>query len=166
MRFIIVTFISLLMSLSCKNEAEKQMDEDHGAAPKYVSFGKKITADDAEWAKSMLSYYHTLKVGDTMTSKFKATVSDVCQVKGCWMKLTLDDKSEVMVRFKDYGFFVPKTIKNKEVIVSGLAYIDELTVEDQRHYAEDAGQPSDEISRITEPKHIFAFEADGVLLKH
>jgi len=69
------------------------------------------------------------------------------------------------VKFKDYAFFMPKNIAGKEVIVNGKAFVNEVPVEEQRHYAEDAGQTAEEVAKITEPKKTFSFEADGVLLR-
>ncbi len=40
-----------------------------------------------------------------------------------------------------------------------------MSVEDQRHYAEDAGKGEDEIAAITEVETTLSFEADGVLVK-
>jgi len=69
------------------------------------------------------------------------------------------------VKFKDYGFFVPKDIDGEEVIINGKAFVNEVSVEEQRHYAKDAGQSEEEIAAITKPKKTYSFEADGVLLK-
>ena len=70
-----------------------------------------------------------------------------------------------MVKFKDYGFFVPTEAIGKNVIVNGKAYVEEMSVEDQRHFARDAGMLAEEIAQIKEVKRVFAFEADGVLIK-
>ena len=70
-----------------------------------------------------------------------------------------------MVRFKDYGLCMPKDIAGKEVIVNGLAFIEEMGVDDQRHYAEDAGKSPAEIAKITKPKRTLGFTADGVILQ-
>ena len=165
MRLLIVVFISALLLNSCKKQA-KTPDTDTVVAKKdYVSFGKQIAPDNASIAKLMLPTYTSMKVGDTLTTKMLGTVTEVCQAKGCWMKLQLDADHEVMVRFKDYGFFVPKDIKDKQVIVNGLAFVEELSVEDQRHYAQDAGKSEEELAQITQPKRTYGFEADGVLLK-
>ena len=94
-----------------------------------------------------------------------ATVKEVCQAKGCWMTLQMKDSTEVMVRFKDYGFFVPKNIAGQEVIVNGKAYVAETSVDELRHYAKDAGKSEEEIEGITEPERTYAFLADGVLVK-
>jgi hypothetical protein len=105
-----------------------------------------------------------MNVGDSINSKMVAKVNEVCQAKGCWMTLNLGDGDEVMVKFKDYGFFVPKDIAGKEVIINGKAFVNEVSVDEQRHYAEDAGKSKEEIALITEPKKTYSFEADGVLL--
>lgn len=39
-----------------------------------------------------------------------------------------------------------------------------MSIEDQRHYAEDGGKSKEEIAAITEVKRTLAFEADGVLI--
>ena len=39
-----------------------------------------------------------------------------------------------------------------------------VSVDEQRHYAEDAGKTLEEITQIIEPKKTYSFEADGVLL--
>ena len=80
------------------------------------------------------------------------------------MKLDMENGEQVMVKFKDYGFFVPKDIEGKQVIVNGKAFVNEMPVDEQRHYAEDAGKSQEEIALITTPKKTFAFEADGVLI--
>jgi len=101
-----------------------------------------------------------------MQVKFTATVKEVCKSMGCWMKLELDNGEQTMVRFKDYGFFMPKDIEGQEVIVNGLAFVEEMSVEDQRHYAKDAGKSEAEIAKILATKKTFGFEADGVLVKN
>ena len=94
-------------------------------------------------------------------------VSEVCQAKGCWMNLTSGADSthvEMFVQFKDYGFFMPKDLAGKEVIVEGKAYKEATSVEELRHYAEDAGKTEEEIAAITEPQMEKKFLATGVVL--
>uniref|UniRef100_UPI0025C058F1 DUF4920 domain-containing protein n=1 Tax=Maribacter sp. TaxID=1897614 RepID=UPI0025C058F1 len=113
----------------------------------------------------MLDKYQKMTVADTTRIKFIATVTDVCNAKGCWMKLSLGDNQEAMVRFKDYGFFMPKDIEEKEVVVSGLAFVEEMSIADQQHYAKDAGESEEDIAKITKTKKTYGFTAEGVLLK-
>jgi len=131
----------------------------------YASFGDKIIADQALTQQEMLNKYDNLKAGDTIAVKFKSKITAVCKKKGCWMKMDLADKKESFVRFKDYGFFVPVDADNSEAIISGRAYIEEISIAEQKHYAKDGGKSQEEIDKITTPKVTYAFEADGVLIQ-
>nr|WP_321237082.1 DUF4920 domain-containing protein [uncultured Psychroserpens sp.] len=163
----------LLVLVSCKEE-KKQIEEvakvetqaqEQTQEVTYDSFGKEITANDALTAKRMAVHYESMTVGDSVDAKMIAKVDEVCQAKGCWMKLDLPNGQQVMVKFKDYGFFMPKDISGKEVIINGKAFVNEVPVDEQRHYAEDGGATAEEIAKITEPKKTYSFLADGVLLK-
>ena len=132
---------------------------------KYDSFGKQISATDALQLDKVTNQYNNLKTGERVQIKFEAKAKDVCQAKGCWMTLDLENGEQVMVKFKDYAFFVPKDISGKEVVLNGKAFIEEVSVEEQRHYAQDAGKTEAEILTITKPKRTLSFEADGVLIK-
>jgi hypothetical protein len=166
MKNILIACICILMLNSCKKKEEEQSTEAKEIAKvEYASFGKEIIADDAIAVTSMAKHYKTMKVGDSIDSKITAKVNSVCQAKGCWMLLDLEDGNEVMVKFKDYGFFMPMNIAGDEVIINGKAYVSEVSVEEQRHYAEDAGKTAEEIAQITEVKKTYSFLADGVLLK-
>lgn len=158
-------FICVLMLNSCKKVSQEASKEPQEFSKnEYVPFGKSIIPDDAIEAKSMVEHYKTMNLGDSINSKMIAKVTEVCQSKGCWMTLNLEEGKDVMVKFKDYGFFMPKDIAGKKVIVNGKAFVEEVSVDEQIHYAEDAGQSEEEIAKIIEPKRTFSFEADGVLL--
>lgn len=80
------------------------------------------------------------------------------------MKMELAGQTESFIRFKDYGFFVPLNADNQEAIVSGRAFVDEISVAELKHYAKDGGKSQEEIDKITQPKITYAFQADGVLI--
>jgi len=156
---LVVTFIS-----SCKEEKNNNIESTQVEDIAYASFGKEIPADGAISASEMYDQYLTMKIGDTIMSKVSAKINEVCSTKGCWMKLDLGDNKEVMVRFKDYGFFMPLNAKG-DVVINGKAFVTETSVEELRHYAEDAGKSKEEIIAINKPEKTYAFEADGVLLR-
>jgi len=110
--------------------------------------------------------FQKLKVSDSLNLQVKGTITEVCQAKGCWMKVNLTDSEEVFVKFKDYGFFVPTDAAGKNVVMNGLAFVEEMTVEDQRHYAQDEGASKEELAKIVEPKRTLRFEADGVRISN
>ena len=126
------------------------------------AFGEGI---QGESYTNMNQVLDQLKENEEVSTTMKAKVSEVCQAKGCWMTL-VDETSEeeFMVKFQDYGFFVPKDISGREVIVEGKAYKEITSVDELRHYAEDAGKSADDIAAITEPKEEWKFMATGVLV--
>ena len=130
----------------------------------YDSFGAKVSLDGAITSEALLSKFKMMKAGDSINVKFTSTVKDVCSKKGCWMRLSLADDSETMVRFKDYGFFVPLDSKGREIVLKGKAFIKETSVKELQHYAEDAGKTAEEIAKITTSKIEYTFLADGVLM--
>lgn len=158
--------VALLVFASCKKDkVEKTTElEVSKIAVNFDSFGDKITDEKAMTSNEMLAKFNTMQVGDTVNVKFASKINEVCSKKGCWMKLPVGE-TETMVRFKDYGFFMPLDSKDKEVIVEGKAFVKITPVEELQHYAEDAGKSKEEIAKIIEPKKEFAFEANGVLLK-
>ena len=101
---------------------------------------------------------------DTTAVKVKASVVDVCSKKGCWMTFKVNDSTEVFVKMKDYGFFVPTDLKGKSVVLQGKTFTKTTTVEELRHYAEDAKKPQKEIDAITKPKSEIRMIADGILV--
>lgn len=130
-----------------------------------VLVGEKFDLQNVFSAAQMEEEYQRLEAGDTIKISFRAEVASVCKNKGCWMKVTLDDGAEVMVKFKDYAFFVPRDIENTTAFIHGLAYVEEMSVEEQKHYAEDEGLSPEEVSAIKEPKKTLLFLADGVKIE-
>lgn len=159
----------VIMLASCKNsDKDPELDQDGTAAQEmaYSSYGEDFSGKENLTASQMEEQYNNLGIGDTVKVSFVTTVNSVCKNKGCWMTLDMPEEEEdVMVKFKDYGFFVPKDIENREVVVHGKAYVTEVSVDEQRHYAEDEGATVEEIQAIEQPKKTLSFLADGVLLK-
>lgn len=130
-------------------------------AAKGVTYGAGTSAAGAisvnELDKKMADNHYTGKVS--------GKVKEVCQEKGCWMKLEKENGETLMVKFKDYGFFMPKDIVGKEVVLEGEAIVKEVSVKQQKHYAEDAGKSKEEIEKIKKPKKETQFIASGVLVQ-
>jgi hypothetical protein len=125
-------------------------------------FGDSITTDGATDASQLVTM---LQAKDSLPVKVEGKVTAVCQKKGCWMKMDLGNNQTMRITFKDYGFFVPKDASGKTAIVDGYAYNDTISVDELRHYAEDAGSSKEEIEKIVNPEVEFSFEAKGVILK-
>lgn len=132
-------------------------------AQEHDSFGEQINAEDVISYEDLIS---ALDEQDSVQTKIKANIENVCQMKGCWMNVYGTDKdNQIHVKFKDYGFFVPKDAGGREVIMEGVAYRTVTPVEELQHYAQDAGKSDEEIAKITEPKEEIRFVASGVLIK-
>ncbi|MCP3903165.1 MAG: DUF4920 domain-containing protein [Planctomycetes bacterium] len=94
----------------------------------------------------------------------RGTITDVCVKKGCWMRVRDDRGTDLFVRFQDYKFFVPMNSAGHDVVMHGTALAQMASVEELRHYAEDAGESPAEIAKITEPRERVTFFADSVYI--
>ena len=169
MKNVVILCLIAIFTVACNQTDKKQNDESEietesiAMATEYSSIGDEISSEDVMTTEEIAEKYKSMKPGDTIAITFKSKVNAVCQNKGCWMKMDMGD-AESMVKFKDYGFFMPKDLAGAEVIVGGVAFVEEMSVEDQRHFAEDAGKSKEEIAAITEPKRTLSFISNGVLI--
>ncbi len=126
------------------------------------AFGAAVTAEGAIASAELLTQ---LKKADSIRVKVKGNIASCCQAKGCWMKMPLTASQEMTVKFKDYGFFVPKNAGGKAAVIDGWAYKELVSVDELKHFAEDAGKSKEEIAKITKPEERVTFMADGVLIE-
>lgn len=97
--------------------------------------------------------------------KVEGEVVNVCKKKGCFMNVKISDKETMFVKFKDYGFFMPKDMApGTKVVIDGFAERKVTSVEDLQHYAKDAKKSPEEIAKITEPKNEIVFMAKGAVI--
>lgn len=162
---LILTVLTAFLTISCQEKSKEKSLDVPSEEMAYNSYGEEFMNKNALSSEEIEAQFQNLKPGDSLDVVFTSNVNEVCKSKGCWMQLDLPTEEDVMVKFKDYGFFVPKDIANKEVVVKGKAYVTEVPVEEQRHYAEDNGKTEEEIAAITEPKRTLSFLAEGVLIK-
>lgn len=150
----------LLCIGACQPQAYNQLKKTSVSTE---AFGDKVKNKKTV---SLASIKEQLVTTDTLFVSSVGKVSKVCQQKGCWMTISPEGGSDpvFMVKFKDYGFFVPKDISGETVVLQGKAFRQVTDVETLRHFAEDAGKSQSEIDAITEPKEELIFIADGVEL--
>tara|TARA_B100000900_G_scaffold263858_1_gene225087 strand:- start:60 stop:521 length:462 start_codon:yes stop_codon:yes gene_type:complete len=125
-------------------------------------YGDKITSENLTEYSDLLDQ---VNLSGVVNTKIEGTIIETCSKKGCWMQVKVNNDT-LMVRFKDYAFFVPKEgVDGKSVIINGEAFYDTLSVDLLRHYAEDARKSEQEIMDITEPELVLSFTADGVIIQ-
>ena len=156
--FFLLLFMTILI-YACQDSTSDY--SSNANEPEY--FGAKVSDGDVN---SFVEFAAMYEGQDSFKTKTTATVTSVCQSKGCWMRVADSEGAEqnILVQFTDYGFFVPKDIKGREVVIEGTAYKAVTPVSELKHLAEDAGKSKEEIAKITEPKAELKFVADGVIL--
>lgn len=124
-------------------------------------YGAETTAAGAV---TMSEVPNLLNNKESVNLKVQAKVIDVCPKKGCWMLLETPDQSKVFVKMKDYGFFVPMALIGKNVVIDGEAKAVVTSVDELKHYAEDAKKSKEEIDAIKEPTKEVRLTANGILV--
>jgi len=148
-----ISILSIATLFACGTPTETKVE---------VFYGDKITSENLTEYSNVLE---KVEVSGVVNTKIEGTIIETCAKKGCWMKVKADDDT-LMVRFKDYAFFVPKEgVDGKSVIMNGEAFYDTLSVDLLRHYAEDAGDSEEDILLITKPEYVLSFTADGVIIQ-
>ena len=167
MKKIAFLFASIGLLVACNNTAEEtSVTEPQEVAEEtiieYEIFGDSTMTDEgAIPATELLAY-----MGDNpeVEVKVSGTIDEVCQKKGCWMSVALDEETNMHVSY-DYEFLLPLNCGGKEMVMQGTAFYDTISVKHLRHLAEDANKSEEEIAAITEPKPTLAFLATGVMIK-
>jgi hypothetical protein len=127
-----------------------------------VTYGKSLSKDGAINVKQLQTKFGP---DSTYNGKIEGEVVEVCKKKGCFIRIKrAGDGEAILVRFKDYGFFMPQDIVGKTIVLEGQAKIKETSVAWLKHYAEDAGKSAEEIAKITQPKVDINIIADGVVV--
>ena len=150
MKNTILTIFSIIAIIGCQ-----QTNSING------SYGN--TEWDQNSALSGKELIKALEWKDSLFTSVTGNINAACQAKGCWMSMDVDG-NEMLVKFKDYGFFVQKNSANHEAIIYGWAYSDSLSVTEQIELAKDANATDDEIAQIKTPKLKLQFMANGVVI--
>lgn len=130
-----------------------------GKAKKGDTYGAKVDTKTAIKASDIPAQ---LAKKDTLAGKFRGKALASCEAKGCWMTLQVNDSTTAFIKMKDYAFFVPTAIAGKTVVVDGNVYTKTTSVEELKHYAEDAKKSQKEIDAITQPKNEIRIMANGI----
>lgn len=97
------------------------------------------------------------------------TISEVCQVAGCWFTFQNDAGLAFRVSVPHdgdgYAFTFPKDVAGRSAVVAGTLAVEETDVETLRHLAEDRGASEEELAAITAPERTLVLNATGARLE-
>ena len=108
----ILLLAALLLLLGCTSQSEGlPQGEDFGAGLTLVQATPlaEIIGDPASFADDTILIH--------------GEVTEVCQKKGCWAVIREGDE-HVRMRFKDYGFFLPKDCVGAEAYAEGSVSVE------------------------------------------
>ena len=103
----VLTVLLMIIMMACAQQ-EQKVDEQ--------TFGAEITMTQSV---TLAEIYMNSAEYEGKEILVEGEITEVCQKKGCWLKMT-DGKNELTVKFKDYGFFVPKDAANSHVTIQGV----------------------------------------------
>lgn len=154
MKILLIAFFSLFAQTPNNDLPDAKSGDVYGTEFAYQS------ADILEIKDAIVA----LNDNKEVAGKFKAEITEVCSKKGCWLNVDLGNGIEGFVKMDGYAFFLPMNTTGKEVIIDGLLYVEEISVQELQHYAEDAGKSPEEIAKITTPEQKYRLTAKGILI--
>lgn len=153
----VLSLFALLLIVVVANAQPPNVPVEKGS-----KFGAEVSADNAVTVEDMVKKLETSE-GKKMDVKIQGVVVEVCQAEGCWLRMK-SGNDKIMVRMKDHKWFVPTALNGKTIVLEGLAEIKVTSVDQLKHYAEDAGKSQAEIDAIKEPKKEVLVNAKGILV--
>ncbi|MBW8362030.1 MAG: DUF4920 domain-containing protein [Kaistella sp.] len=126
-------------------------------------YGAKVSANAETTAISPKKLDKKLKKSKKIENiAVTGKVTEVCDKKGCWLTVETANNEKFFVKMKDYAFFVPTALEGKTIVMEGNAETKIISVDEQKHYAEDAKKSQKEIDAITQPQEEIRFVANGI----
>ena len=159
---LLLSFLFCTVAFAQNSEAKK-VGPPEGMAMVGESYGAGISANSEKSAITVKKLDQKLKKSAKVENvAIKGKVVKVCDKKGCWLTVETANKEKFFVKMKDYAFFVPTALEGKTVILEGNAETKVTSVDEQKHYAEDAKKSQAEIDAITKPQQETRFMASGI----
>ncbi len=122
---------------------------------RYQSYGERTTLADS----AAVPVAKVVKTPESYVGKkilVGGVVTEVCQPKGCWIKVaeTPESAEALFVKFTCPvdGRLIPLDAVGRRAWVEGELELEEVSQDDARHYAEDSGASAEEIARIVGPQ--------------
>lgn len=131
-------------------------------------YGKDLTLKDKTPLSELLSNPEKYKGKKVL---IEGRITEVCQKKGCWIKVSDGSKSDpVQVKVEDDVIVFPIDGKGKNVKAEGTVSVTTLSKEElvkrARHEAEEQGKLKEfDPSTIKGPKTVIRIEGEGAVIE-
>jgi len=107
-------------------------------------------------------------VGQTV--RVEGVIDDVCEMRGCWMDLAGDTKSEkIRIKVNDGVMVFPKDAKGSQAIAEGVFTKIEMTPDQAlayaKHLAEERGETFDPAAAKNVPTVLYQISGTGAVIK-
>ncbi|MCR9132021.1 MAG: DUF4920 domain-containing protein [bacterium] len=153
---VIILFVLLPFTNINAQDEVIRLSEPVTSTEQYETFGTVLKLGNDE---TIISLDEAIKQsGSDQEFIIKANVKQVCAKKGCFF-IAEGESAEARVSFIDYSFFIPTNSTGKEVLFKGKIEEKILSTEQAKHYAEDAGEDPE---LITKEQKEYAIVASSV----
>lgn len=127
-----------------------------------ISYGKKFRMARTMSVSNFIEAIKNVeKIENVIVS---GTITQVCQAEGCWLKLKNPEGEDILVKFKENTFTIPKDLVGRTVLVNGTAIHKTISIKEQIRLAEDAKAGKAEISKINSTKTEIRIESTGIIV--
>ena len=172
---LILTIFSIALS-SCSSNQNKEEDKNTENKSNKKFYGlKEITESGAISVDSVLILLNKnenlteqaledgVKVKGIKT-KIEGKIVDMCQMSGCWFTFVNKDGQIFQVNMREHKE-TSKEWAGKTVVAEGIAYAEEISIEELRHQAKQEGASREDLSKIKNPQTNYFLLADGAIEK-
>lgn len=162
MKKLLFALLSSTMLVACSSTPEAPAVEEK------IELGEAYgpTEVDITKAVSVEEFFRDFEQKDGPEEyTIEGTIVTVCKSAGCWVGIDDNNGDYFMVKFKDHFTIPIDTELNKGAYMHGVATWDSIPVAQLREEALADGSTKEEAELISQPKFIFSFEADGIVLK-
>jgi hypothetical protein len=134
------------------------------AGPK--NYGKKLTLKDKTKVSDILANPEQFAGKKVLV---EGTVVDVCQERGCWIKVSSDKEFEsIRIKVEDGVIVFPMEAKGKSALAEGIVSVKTYSKEDLikqgEMHAKEEGTTFDPAT-VTGPKTVVQIKGEGAIIK-